>query len=151
MVAVSALLPLQCCLDLALRHTTRWAVWDLGGSLSLSVVLKVFGMLFMTRSHVQGLEVSLGDAECYRVLSLSLCAFSLVLSGYLGLWFWSSDQKTGALVAPLCHTLPLTMSLSRAKEQEYWHREKQKSNGFLSQPLGTTASPNRKGGSLPQF
>lgn len=69
MVAVSALLPLQYCLDLALKHTTWGAVWDLGGSLSLSVVLKVFGMLFMTRSHVQGWEISLGDAACYRVLS----------------------------------------------------------------------------------
>lgn len=104
MVAMSALLPLQYCLDLALRHTTWWAVWGLGGSLSLSVVLKVFGMLFTTRSHVQGSEVSLGDAECYRVLSLSLCAFSLVLSGTWASGFGLLIRKLSFSCPALSHT-----------------------------------------------
>lgn len=65
-----------------LRLTTPWTACDLGGGLSLSVVLKLFGVLFMTRVHVQRLEVSSGVTVSLGPEPLLLC----ILPYFLVTW-----------------------------------------------------------------
>lgn len=120
------------------EFTTQWSVWDLGGSLPISSVLKVFDMLIKIKStHVQ----VWGELRSSSTI-LQGCFPELLSIRHLTSIFWFPVRSFG-------QKLPNSMNVSHVKSSGGQTESGSKKQWDLAMTLGPEDPPKREEGSTP--